>query len=135
MSAARSTVTARKEVVLSAGSIGTPQILILSGIGDANDLSALNIPTSVNLPDVGKNLQDHPILSNYFTVNSSTTFDSVVRDPNVFATDLAQWQNNHTGLFANSPANSVAFLRVPSSDPIFAMFKDPTPAGKYFYRF
>lgn len=73
-------------------------------------------------------------MSNYFTVNSNTTFDNVVRDPNVFAADLAQWQNNRTGLFANSPANSVAFLRVPSSDPIFTMFKDPTPSGKSKYR-
>ena len=116
--------------MLSAGTLNTPQILLLSGIGNRTELAQLGIKSAVDLPDVGEHMQDHPILSNYFTVNSNTTFDNVVRDPNVFAADLAQWQNNRTGLFANSPANSVAFLRVPSSDPIFTMFKDPTPSGK-----
>ncbi|KAF8194150.1 aryl alcohol oxidase [Pholiota molesta] len=52
-------VTARREVILSAGSVGTAQILQLSGIGNQNDLSALKINTIINNPSVGANLSDH----------------------------------------------------------------------------
>jgi len=55
----RRTAFAKKEVILSAGSIQSPKILMLSGIGPAHDLAALGVPAKVNLPDVGKNLQDH----------------------------------------------------------------------------
>ncbi|PSV17637.1 glucose-methanol-choline oxidoreductase [Photobacterium leiognathi subsp. mandapamensis] len=49
---------ANKEVILSAGAFNTPQLLMLSGIGDRNELARHNIPVTVNLPGVGKNLQD-----------------------------------------------------------------------------
>lgn len=57
------TVTASEEVILSAGAIDTPRILMLSGIGDATELQNLNIKTKINLTGVGKNLQDHPLIS------------------------------------------------------------------------
>jgi len=47
------------ETILSAGAIGSPQILQLSGIGDSNDLNSVGIKTVIHLPGVGKNLQDH----------------------------------------------------------------------------
>lgn len=50
-------MNATKEVILSAGAIGTPHILQLSGIGDETILEPLGIETLVSLPDVGKNLQ------------------------------------------------------------------------------
>ena len=50
---------AAAEVILCAGSINTPQLLLLSGIGDGNDLQSLGIDTRVHLPGVGRNLLDH----------------------------------------------------------------------------
>lgn len=59
-------VSAKKEVVLAAGSFQTPQILELSGIGKKSVLDQYGIPTIVDLPGVGENYQDHPaILSVY----------------------------------------------------------------------
>ncbi|THV04738.1 alcohol oxidase [Dendrothele bispora CBS 962.96] len=56
-------VKAQKEVILSAGSIQTPQLLELSGIGDADILSQFNITSVIDLPGVGENLQDHLLVS------------------------------------------------------------------------
>ncbi len=48
-----------REVILSAGAFDSPELLTLSGIGDAARLQTLRIPTIVDLPGVGRNLQDH----------------------------------------------------------------------------
>jgi choline dehydrogenase len=50
------------EVVLCAGAIDTPRLLIMSGIGDPEDLNRLGVPVVYGLPGVGRNLQDHPLL-------------------------------------------------------------------------
>ena len=57
------TVHATREVVVAAGSIHTPQLLMLSGLGDPTALRKLGLPTVADLPGVGKNLQDHVLLS------------------------------------------------------------------------
>ncbi|MFF1678064.1 GMC family oxidoreductase [Streptomyces sp. NPDC058256] len=53
------TVACEREVVLSAGAVGTPQVLLRSGIGPASQLSGLGIDPVADLPGVGKNLHDH----------------------------------------------------------------------------
>jgi choline dehydrogenase-like flavoprotein len=53
-------LAARREVLLAAGDFGSPQLLMLSGIGDGAALQALGLPTRVHRPAVGANLQDHP---------------------------------------------------------------------------
>ena len=50
------------EVILAAGAIATPQLLMLSGVGPADELGRHDIPVVRNLTGVGKNLQDHPVL-------------------------------------------------------------------------
>ena len=54
------TVKARKEVVLAAGAVHTPQILELSGVGLKVVLEAAGVPVKLDLPGVGQNFQDHP---------------------------------------------------------------------------
>lgn len=57
---------ARREVILCAGTLETPRLLMLSGIGPADELRALGIEPRVDLPAVGRNLQDHPNVSVFF---------------------------------------------------------------------
>jgi choline dehydrogenase len=65
-------ISARREVILSAGAIGSPQILMLSGIGAAEDLSKHGITVNKDLPGVGKNLQDHLQARPVFKTDLST---------------------------------------------------------------
>ncbi|MCH8840069.1 MAG: GMC family oxidoreductase N-terminal domain-containing protein [Planctomycetes bacterium] len=60
------TVRARREVVVSAGVIDSPQLLMLSGIGPASELKQQEIPVKCELPGVGQNLQDHVCVSIVF---------------------------------------------------------------------
>jgi choline dehydrogenase len=53
---------AAREVVVCAGAIDTPRLLMMSGIGDPADLKRLGVPVICGLPGVGRNLQDHPLL-------------------------------------------------------------------------
>jgi choline dehydrogenase len=69
------TVTARREVILSAGSIGSTQILQLSGIGPGNLLQQHDIPVVHDLPGVGENLQDHLQIRTVYTVENTTTLN------------------------------------------------------------
>ncbi|KAF5303562.1 hypothetical protein FQR65_LT08163 [Abscondita terminalis] len=76
-------VTSKQDIILSAGSIGSPQILMLSGIGPKSHLQDLGIPVVQDL-DVGKNLMDHLVLSNTeFTSNYTevnTDFEKNLED-------------------------------------------------------
>ncbi|VTU41202.1 Alcohol dehydrogenase [acceptor] [Variovorax sp. PBS-H4] len=72
----RRTVRATREVVLSAGAIGTPQILQLSGIGDAALLQSHGVPVVAHLPGVGRNLQDHLQIRSVYKVHGATTLNT-----------------------------------------------------------
>ncbi len=71
------TVRASREVLLSAGSIGSPQILQLSGLGPADQLQALGIPVRKDLPGVGANLQDHLQIRAVYQVQGVTTLNTL----------------------------------------------------------
>lgn len=70
-------VRARREVVLSGGAIHSPQLLMLSGIGDGANLQAMGIETRHHLPGVGRNLQDHFQARMVFRANAPVTFNDV----------------------------------------------------------
>jgi len=67
--------TARREVILSAGAIGSPQILELSGIGNADHLAGLGIPVVHDLRGVGENLQDHLQIRMMYKVHDVPTLN------------------------------------------------------------
>jgi choline dehydrogenase len=54
---------ATREIVLAAGAIDTPRLLMFSGVGDADELIRLGLPVVADLPGVGRNLQDHPLVT------------------------------------------------------------------------
>ncbi|KAF7375564.1 Choline dehydrogenase, mitochondrial [Mycena sanguinolenta] len=120
----RTIVNATKEVILSAGSIGTAQILLLSGIGPQTDLSALGIETIVNNPSVGQNLSDHPVIENIWYVNTTETFDSITRNATVVAEDVEQWEETQMGILVDSPIAHLVWSRVPDGS-----FSVPDPSA------
>ncbi len=69
------------EVILSAGAIGSPQILNLSGVGDGKELQNLGIECSANLPGVGKNLQDHLQIRTVYKTKKPCTLNTEVSNP------------------------------------------------------
>ena len=71
----RFTADARAEVILAAGTVGSPVLLELSGIGQAERLQALGIPVIADLPGVGENLQDHLQLRPVFGVSGIRTLN------------------------------------------------------------
>lgn len=93
------TVAAKKEVIISAGSVNTPQILELSGIGKADVLSAVGITQLLDLP-VGENLQEHSYTSVAFEVeDGTTTLDTLRNDADYAAAQLADWRSGKASIY------------------------------------
>ncbi|KAJ7454899.1 GMC oxidoreductase-domain-containing protein, partial [Mycena galericulata] len=117
----------QKEIILSAGSVGIPKILINSGIGVHSTLSALDmLPTVLDLPSVGQNASDHPSLSSItqWEVNTKDTFASIATR---FTEGLAQWNTSRTGPFVDSGVGThVRFFHLPTTVPAFAAWGDPS---------
>ncbi|KAK7014390.1 pyranose dehydrogenase 1 [Favolaschia claudopus] len=130
----RLTVTAGREVVLSAGSIGTPTILQHSGIGNASFLTHLGIPPLVDLPSVGQNLTDHVLLLDSWLVNSTDTIDEANRNATLFGEQLDEWEATHTGPLVNVAGSQIGWLRLPANASIFERFEDPAsgPTAAHF---
>lgn len=106
-------VTAAREVILSAGSIGSPQILELSGIGNRHVLSRAGIPVKVDSPRVGENLQDHMMLALVFEVDPSLENpDELKRDAFAAAAAMDQYIRDRGGPLTALPS---AFAYVPLS--------------------
>lgn len=97
---------AKKEVVLSAGAISSPHLLMLSGIGPKKHLEAYKIPVRKNLP-VGKNLQDHLVVPVIFQFHKSTAKSVKVEDA---FDDLYQYAIHKTGILAGVGAINLAGL-------------------------
>lgn len=107
-------VYCNKEVILSAGSFGSPQILMLSGIGDAEELKKVGIPVVKNLPGVGKNLQDHLFYGVTCLCNQKISLNSYVPAlPKLGA--LIKYLFLKKGPFTISLLEAVAFLKLDTS--------------------
>ncbi|KAJ2919584.1 hypothetical protein MD484_g820, partial [Candolleomyces efflorescens] len=114
----RKRLTARKELILSAGSINTPQILLNSGIGDRKDLSALGIKTIHNLPDVGKGMSDHAVIVALWNTTGTPI-------PPAGPAELEQWKNSRTGPLTEFGGKNLIWSRIPSNSSIWSGNSDP----------
>jgi choline dehydrogenase-like flavoprotein len=83
------TVSAKREIILSAGVFQSPQLLELSGIGNATLLKSLGILPLIDLPGVGENLQDHPASSQMFQVRPGLVTWDQLRINQTFAAAAA----------------------------------------------
>ena len=103
--------TAKREVILAAGSIHTPQILQLSGIGPASILKAAGVDVRLDFPAVGSNFQDHPVAYlNWNLTNTEPQPNELATNATFNAEALQLYLTNRTGPYTKAQSNSVAFL-------------------------
>lgn len=103
-------VHAAREVILSGGAINSPHLLMLSGIGPADELRAHGIKPLVDLPGVGRNLQDHASTGIDVLLNRPITFVNQLRIDRV-ARSLVQWAATGKGALAGLPVSGMLFAR------------------------
>lgn len=106
---AQETLSAQREVILSAGAIGSPALLQHSGIGDAEFLQSLGIPVVQHLPGVGLNLQDHYMVSLTYRIQGLVTFNETTRGWRAVREAL-KFLFFRTGLLTMSASQVNAFL-------------------------
>lgn len=104
------TVSAKSEVLLCAGAFQSPQLLELSGIGDAKILRSLGISVLLDLPGVGNNLQDHLYCA--FVAEADPKYESreVLRNPARAAEEWKLYEESRSGLFAETASSHYGFL-------------------------
>jgi len=139
------TAIARREVLLAGGVINTPQLMMLSGIGAAEELAAHGIETRLNLPAVGKNLQDHVSVILMYRRSTPGPFLRNMRYDRI-GLDMIRTYFTGRGFSGDVPGGVVAFLKSDPSRPLpdvqllftaaplgawpyFKPFKAPFPDG------
>ena len=103
---------AEAEIILSAGAIGSPQLLMLSGVGPAEHLHEHNIAVMAENPGVGSNLSDHPIVTAMWSAPKTRSLWEKAGPRN-----LARWQMTHSGPMTTNIAEAGGFSR---TDPALA---------------
>ncbi|WP_223479720.1 GMC family oxidoreductase [Oricola indica] len=99
-SGGRTTIRAGREVILTAGAIGTPKLLMLSGIGPASDLRAHGIDVVRDSPNVGRNLQDHLDIFLVYEVANANSYDKYRK------LHWQAWAGMQFALFRSGPITS-----------------------------
>jgi choline dehydrogenase len=132
------TLSATKEVIVSAGVFGSPQLLMASGIGPAATLQQFGIPVIADRSGVGQNMQDHIYFGPSYRVNG-LTFSSLA-DVNIAAEAAKEYNENATGLYTNPTTDVLAWEKIPepyrsnmSNETLnkLATFPDDWPEAEY----
>ncbi|KAJ3568716.1 hypothetical protein NP233_g5531 [Leucocoprinus birnbaumii] len=112
-------VRAKKEVIVTAGAIHSPHILMLSGVGPEEQLKSKNIPVVRDLPGVGANLVDHPVVDLYFKDKHNKSVKHVkpssIGDIPKFLASLTQYLLYKSGPLTGNVGEAAAFIR--TDDP------------------
>ena len=106
------TAYAQGEVILSAGAIGSPQLLMLSGIGPADHLRDVGVPVLVDSPGVGANLSDHPVVPTQWRTPGSVNLWEKLGPA-----QLIRWRLRHSGPLTSNIAEAGGFSRTRPSLP------------------
>lgn len=110
------TATVKKEVILSAGALNSPQILLLTGIGPSEQLANVRIPIVLNAPGVGKNLQDHIIVPYVVSFHKSTAHVTTL---NELSETYLQYLFNRIGTMSNLGSTDYMGFISTVNDPLY----------------
>ncbi len=132
-------IHAEREVIIAAGVINAPQLLMLSGIGDADHLASHGITTRADLKGVGQNLQDHvSVMVMYRRKEPPSPFMRAMRYDRA-ALNMARAYLTGTGYAADVPGGITAFLKSDASEPVpdiqMLFTAAPLPAWPYLKPF
>jgi choline dehydrogenase-like flavoprotein len=106
-------VAAKTEIILSGGAYGSPQVLMLSGVGPAKELTTLGIPVVHDLPGVGQNLQDHITATLIWRAKTAEgTLGVSLKGGMALLKGMNEWRTHRTGVITSNVAESGAFCRV-----------------------
>ncbi len=103
-------IRAEREVILSAGAYNSPHLLLHSGVGPAQDLRDLGVDVTVDLPGVGRNLQEHPLAGIGYELTQPIGFERNLRFDRL-AVNMAKYAAGLAPQAAQLPVTSFAFLR------------------------
>ncbi|KAF9451903.1 GMC oxidoreductase [Macrolepiota fuliginosa MF-IS2] len=115
----RYTVRAKKEVIVAAGAIHSPHVLLLSGVGPADHLQSKGVPVIRDLPSVGSNLVDHPVVDMYFK-NKQNNSPKHLKPQNLLEVfrhlhAIYEYLVHQRGVLTGNSGDAAAFIR--SDDP------------------
>lgn len=127
-------LTARKEVILSAGAFGSPQMLMLSGIGEGSQLSSHGIAVQHDLPAVGKNFHDHAAIGIIYKTSNSESYGLSLKALPRDVWNLCEYLFFRRGPLASFLFEAMGFLRTtdgldkPDIQFVFQPATRPTPS-------
>jgi choline dehydrogenase len=129
------TVRAKREIILAGGTFNTPQLLMLSGIGPAAELRSLGINVLIDLPGVGRNLQDRyevglvGVADKNYSIFDSCTFGATADDP-----CLAAWASGRESIYNTAGTMGVVVKRSSTAglDPDLLMYAAPYNFTGYY---
>lgn len=105
------------EVILSAGAIGSPDLLLRSGIGPAADLAALGQEVVADLPGVGQNLQDHVDTMVIAATRTTTAYGLSLRAVPKLAWHGLRWLTGRRGMLSSNMVEAGGFIRTKPTEP------------------
>lgn len=106
------TIRTRREIILCLGTYASPQALLLSGIGPKEELYEAGVPPVVDLPGVGKNLEDHLTVFVFYEVAQGYTQCHQMHPQSAYEHSRDQWRQSRTGILSGAHFGVFAFTRL-----------------------
>lgn len=100
---------ARREIILCGGAVNTPQLLMLSGVGDSDALAQVGVASTVHSPEVGKNLRDHLVATLIIEADHDTLYTAETPK------EVANYVVRRTGMLTSNIAEAYGFVRTDES--------------------